>query len=80
LVKAVKQARALFAYGSETITNQAFWLGYSEMFADTAWFEGYLRQLERVTSEDVRRVAQTYLRPSQRVVGIYLPTGSADGA
>ncbi|HLE23513.1 MAG TPA: pitrilysin family protein [Anaerolineales bacterium] len=80
LVKAVKQARALFAYGSESITNQAFWLGYSEMFADTAWFEGYLRQLERVTTEDVRRVAQTYLRPSQRVVGIYLPTGGAAGA
>jgi zinc protease len=80
LVTAVKQARALFAYGSESITNQAFWLGYSEMFADYAWFEGYLRRLARVTAEDVQRVAQSYLRPSQRVVGIYLPTGGADGA
>lgn len=76
LVKAVKQARALFAYGSESITNQAFWLGYSEMFADYAWFEGYLAQLERVTVTDVQRVAQKYLRPSQRVVGLYLPTGA----
>ena len=31
--RAIKQARALFAYGSENITNQAFWLGYAEMFA-----------------------------------------------
>ena len=31
LTRAVKQARALFAYGSESVTNQAFWLGFAEM-------------------------------------------------
>lgn len=40
--RAVKQARAMFAYGLENITNQAFWLGYSESFADYAWFSNYL--------------------------------------
>jgi zinc protease len=75
LSKAVKQARALFAYGSESITNQAFWLGYSEMFADYAWFDGYLRRLAKVTPADVQRVARKYLRSSQRVVGFYLPIG-----
>jgi predicted Zn-dependent peptidase len=35
--------------------------------------------LEKVTAEDVRRVAQTYLRSSQRVVATYLPTGGGDG-
>jgi len=80
LVKAVKQARALFAYGSESITNQAFWLGYSEMFADYSWFEGYLDGLGAVTADDIQRVARTYLRPSQRVVGMYLPTGDSAGA
>lgn len=75
LAKAVKQARALFAYGSESITNQAFWLGYSEMFADYGWFEGYLARLASVRPEDIRRVADRYLHPSQRVVGTYLPTG-----
>ena len=80
LEKAVKQARALFAYGSESITNQAFWLGYSEMFADYSWFEGYLDGLAAVKADDIQRVARQYLRPSQRVVGFYLPTGnSADG-
>ena len=29
--RAVKQARAIFAYGSETVTNQAFWMGYAEI-------------------------------------------------
>lgn len=76
LVRAVKQARALFAYGSESISNQAFWLGFSEMFDTYAWFESYLDRLAQVTPEDVHRVAQVYLRPQKRVLGIYQPTGN----
>ncbi len=75
VAKAIKQARALFAYGSESITNQAFWLGYSEMFADYAWFEGYVERLAAVTPEEILRAARKYLAPSNRVVGIYRPTG-----
>ena len=75
LARAVKQARAIFSYGSESITNQAFWLGYSEMFASYDWFLNYLDNLAAVTPQDVQRVAQAYLRPQQRVLGIYLPTG-----
>jgi zinc protease len=73
--RAVKQARAIFAYGSESITNQAFWLGYSEIFANYDWFLTYLDKLAAVTPEDVQRVAQQYLRPNTRLVGIYLPKG-----
>jgi zinc protease len=73
VARAIKQARALFAYGSENITNQAFWLGYAEMFADYDWFLTYLEKLARVTPADVQRVARAYLRPQQRVVGTYLP-------
>lgn len=71
--RAAKQARALFAYGSENITNQAFWLGYAEMFADYSWFTGYVEHLERVTPAEVMRIAQTYLNPQHRVVGTYIP-------
>jgi zinc protease len=78
LRRAVKQARALFAYGSESITNQAFWLGFSEMFSSYDWFTGYLEKLSAVTPEDVQRVAQTYLRPQNRVFGIYLPSGNGE--
>ncbi|UCF61205.1 MAG: insulinase family protein [Anaerolineaceae bacterium] len=73
LVKAKKQARALFAYNSESITNQAFWLGFSEMFATYAWFESYLDRLVEVTSEDILEVARKYLLSSNRIVGIYRP-------
>ena len=73
--RAVKQARAIFAYGSESITNQAFWLGYSEIFASYDWFLTYLDKLAAVTPEDVQRVAREYLQPNKRVVGVYLPQG-----
>jgi zinc protease len=73
LAKAIKQAKAQFAYGSESVTNQGFWYGWSEVFADYHWFETYLDRLVAVTVEDVQRVAQKYLRSSNRVVGTYLP-------
>jgi zinc protease len=76
LARAVKQARAMFAYGSESITNQAFWLGFSEMFASYDWFLNYLDNLAAVTPQDVQRVAQLYLRPQNRLVGVYQPTSS----
>jgi zinc protease len=72
LEKAQQQARALFAYASESTTHQAFWLGYSEIFADYEWFTHYLDNLAAVTTEDVQRVAQTYLRPQNRTTGWYL--------
>jgi hypothetical protein len=74
VARAVKQARAMFAYGSESITNQAYWLGFAEMFDTYEWFVRYLDRLAAVTPEEVQRIAQTYLRPQNRVVGTYLPT------
>jgi zinc protease len=71
--RAIKQAKALFAYGSESITNQAFWLGYASMFADHTWFENYLIQLEQVTPQRVAETAKRYLDSDRRVVGIYKP-------
>jgi zinc protease len=73
LERAMKQARAIFAYGSESISNQAFWLGYAEMFATVDWFTSYLERLATVTPSDVQRLAQTCLRPQNRTLGVYLP-------
>jgi zinc protease len=74
--RAVKQARALFAYGSENITNQAFWLGYSEMFDTYRWFSEYMQRLQAVTPVQVQAAAQKYLTRSSRVIGTYIPEGS----
>lgn len=72
LAKARRQARALFAYSSESITHQAFWLGFAEIFADRTWFRTYLERLDSVTAADVQRVAQIYLAPQNRTMGWYL--------
>jgi zinc protease len=73
ITRAIKQARALFAYGSENITNQAFWMGFSEMFADYNWFESYLDKLSAVTAKDIQRAANEYFKHQSRVVGTYVP-------
>ncbi|TLN16504.1 insulinase family protein [bacterium] len=75
IARAIKQARAIFAYGSENITNQAFWLGYAEMFATYDWFKEYMVRLEQVTPADLLRISQEYLAPGRRVVGVYIPSG-----
>ncbi len=75
--RAQKQVRAFFAYGSESITNQAYWLGYSSMFASYQWFLTFPERIAQVTPEDVRAMAQRYLTPRQRVVGLYFGNGTA---
>jgi zinc protease len=80
ITRAIKQARAIFAYGSESITNQGFWMGYAEMFADYNWFLTYLDRLSAVTPADVQRVAREYFCPQSRVVGTYVPTGNGEVA
>jgi len=79
LKRAVKQARAIFAYGSETVTNQAFWLGYAEIFASYDWFENYIEKLDAVTPDDVQHAARKYLARRNRTVGFYLPTQERPG-
>jgi zinc protease len=75
LDKAKKQARALFAYSTESVTGQAFWLAFAENFASYEWYEQYVDHLSAVTLDDVRDVAQKYLRPQNRTVGWLVPTG-----
>jgi len=74
LERALKQARAIFAYASESISNQAFWLGFAEMFDTVDWFTTYLEHLEEVTPQDVQRLAQKTLRSQNRTLGVYLPS------
>jgi zinc protease len=76
LAKAVKQARALFAYDTESVTRQACWIGYTEIFSNYAWFNNYLDRLAAVTPEDVQRVAQKYLVKTNRTVGVFTPESS----
>ncbi len=73
LEKAIKQTKAQFAYSSESVTNQAYWLGFSEMIADSEWFDGWLENLEAVTADDIQRVAQSWFGRNKQTVGWYMP-------
>ena len=76
LDRAKKQAKALFAYGTEGVTGQAFWLAFSENFSGYEWYLHYLDHLDAVTLEDVQDAARRYFRRSQRTVGWFIPTNS----
>ncbi|MEO1162551.1 MAG: pitrilysin family protein [Chloroflexota bacterium] len=73
LNKAKKQAKASFAYSSESVTNQAYWLAHSHIINDPQWYDDFLERLGAVTIEDVQRVAQTYLNARNRVTGWLVP-------
>jgi zinc protease len=74
--KARKQAKALFAYDSESVTSQGFWLGFAEtLVGDHAWFDSFLDHLMAVKLDDVKRVCADFFQPNKRVIGWYVPTG-----
>ncbi len=75
--KAQKQARALFAYDSESVSSQGFWLGFADtLVGNYAWFDDYLDRLMAVSLDDVKRVAADVFQPNRRTVGWYVPTGN----
>ena len=78
LNKARKQSRAAFAYSTESVTWQAYWLAQSFILGEVGWFDAYSQRLMSVSAEDVQEVAQRYLSPSSRVVG-YLHPSTAQG-
>jgi zinc protease len=80
LQTAIKQAKAQFAYSSESVTNQGFWLGFASIVANTGWFESFVDNLAAVTIDDVQRVADTYLARRNRTLGQYVPQGLPAGA
>jgi zinc protease len=75
LEAAVKKSQAEFAYSSESVTNQGYWLGFSSIVADVDWFATFVDKLAAVTVGDVRRAAETYLLRRNRTVGRYIPGG-----
>ncbi len=76
LAKAIKQAKAMFAFSAESVTNLGFWYGFAEIFDTYEWFENYIDRLSAVTLDDVSRAAKNYLARSNRTVGWYQPNNS----
>jgi len=76
LNRAYKQTLAQFAYSSESVSSQGYWLGFSEVVADGDWFLRLPTHLAAVTAADVQRVAETYLPQDRAWVGWYVPEHS----
>ncbi len=73
LGRAIRQLQAQWAYGQESVTSLAYWLGSLAMVAPERDPDRFIDEIEQVTPADVQRVAQTYLSPKRRTVGWLLP-------
>jgi zinc protease len=79
LEKAVRQSRAQFIYSSDSVSSQAYMLGFLESIFTADAYDDALDRLAAVTPEDVRRVARQYLTERNRTVGWFVPTPEEDG-
>lgn len=73
LDKAVRQSRAQFIYSSDSVSSQAYMLGYLETIHTADLFDVALEKLAAVTPEDVQRVARLYFVEKNCTVGWYIP-------
>jgi zinc protease len=78
----VDRARAAMLKNIDLALNDASRVGLqmSEWIAQGDWrlFFIYRDRLRAVTPADVNRVAQIYLKPSNRTIGVYIPTEKPD--
>jgi zinc protease len=74
LERTKRQLHAQVVYSLEGVTNQGFALGFMDLVArDPAAWETFPQALQQVTSDDVQRVARTYLTERNRTVGWFVP-------
>lgn len=79
--KAKQQIIAQEAYSRDGTFNIALLMSEAEAVADWRFYKDYAKRIERVTSEDVKRVAQEYFTEDNRTVGYFIPKQTdGDGA
>jgi zinc protease len=77
LARTKRQLHAQVVYSLEGVTNQSFALGFMDLVAnDPAAWESFPAALQQITSDDLQRVAKTYLVDDQRTVGWFVPKES----
>ncbi len=74
LQKAKNQIESSYIYAQDSIFGQAMKIGYYEAAANWRMMDAYLDGIQRVTREDIRRVARQYLDRDRRTVGVLIPT------
>lgn len=73
LARAKKQLEVATIRRRDGTYELASTLGEAVASANWKWFVNYVDGLEKVTAEDVKRVAATYFQPDKATVGWYVP-------
>ena len=73
LKKSKVQIEAEFVYSQQSVFSQAMVLAQHEIASDWRKVDDYIPMIEKVTPEDIKRVARAYLVPKNRTVGVLVP-------
>ena len=73
LEKAKNQMEASFVFGQDSLFYQAMLLAQHEIALTWRAIDDYLPSIRKVSPEDIQRVAEKYLTPDNRTVGILIP-------
>jgi len=77
VARTARQLQAQLAYGRESSTDQAYWLGSLAIADQPKQLDTLLEEVAAVQPADVQRVAARYLVPERRTIGWFVPTDSA---
>ncbi|MDT5294955.1 MAG: zinc protease, partial [Acidobacteriota bacterium] len=78
--KAKRQITAHVAYERDGTHNVAMQLSEAEAVADWRFYNTYAKNVSRVATEDVRRVAAAYFQEDTRTVGHFIPKAGGGGS
>jgi zinc protease len=73
LEKVKNQIEAAFIFAQDSLFSQAMLLGQYEVVTGWRTIDDYLPSIQKVTQEDIQRVAKKYLIQDNRTVGILIP-------
>ena len=79
LQKVKNQLEASFVFGQDSLFYQAMLLAQHEIALSWRAIDNYIPSIQKVTPEDIQRVAKRYLVPDNRTVGILTPLPSKEG-
>ncbi len=79
LEKAKNQLESSFIYAQDSLFYQAMLLAQHEIALSWKRIDEYLPSIRKVTPEDIRQVANRYLVPDNRTVGVLIPLPTKEG-
>jgi zinc protease len=79
LEKAKNQLESSFIYAQDSLFYQAMLLAQHEIALSWKRIDEYLPSIRKVSPEDIQRVANRYLVPDNRTVGVLIPLPPKEG-